>query len=117
MNLSLAALDWHKFLARPRLDHPPPEALNSLVTGAGGSIGTALALGLAQLGTSHLALLEKSESNLLALERTVLDALRSACDQRNIAAALEFLRMIVPEYTPSTAIVALAAPSALRVAP
>jgi FlaA1/EpsC-like NDP-sugar epimerase len=146
VNPSLAALDWHKFLACPRLDQPPPEALDSvrlkriLATGAGGSIGTALGLRLAQPGTSHLALLETSESNPFALQHTLLGAgpgttkscvlgsianaefnlslaaLRSACDQRDIA-ALETLRIIVPECTPRTAILALAASSALRVAP
>jgi hypothetical protein len=147
VNPSLAAWDWQKFVARPPLDQPPPEALNSLrrtrilVIGVGGWIGTGVALGLALLGTSHLALLETSESNLLALQRTLLDAgpgtttsfflgsiangefnlspaaLRSANDQRDIAAALEILRIIVPEYTPGTATLALAARSALRVAP
>ena len=72
---SLQTLDWRSFLARPQLPSPPPEALDLLrqqtilVTGAGGSIGSALALRLAALKPSMLILLEASESNLYALER------------------------------------------------
>ena len=72
---SLQNLNWRGFLARPRLPSPPPEALDALaqqsilITGAGGSIGSALALRLGALLPPKLVLLEASESNLYALER------------------------------------------------
>lgn len=71
---SLETLDWYGFLARPQLPAPPPEALHHLntarilVTGAGGSIGSALALRLASLAPAQLILLESSESHLFALQ-------------------------------------------------
>jgi FlaA1/EpsC-like NDP-sugar epimerase len=71
----LKNLDWRRFLARPQLPSPPAEVLDALrrepilVTGAGGSIGSALALRLGALGTRKLVLLDASESNLYALER------------------------------------------------
>ena len=52
MLLTLSEMDWREFLARPALKPPPPGLLNSfagqtiLITGAGGSIGSALALRL-----------------------------------------------------------------------
>jgi FlaA1/EpsC-like NDP-sugar epimerase len=67
-------LDWSGFLARPQLPSPGEEILEQfrdlpiLITGAGGSIGTALALRLAPF-TSQLVLLESSESHLFALRR------------------------------------------------
>jgi FlaA1/EpsC-like NDP-sugar epimerase len=72
---SLENLDWRSFLARPALPSPPPEALDALrqkpilISGAGGSIGSALALRLGALMPPKLVLLEASESNLYALER------------------------------------------------
>ncbi|MGD0800736.1 MAG: polysaccharide biosynthesis protein [Terracidiphilus sp.] len=72
---SLQNLDWCGFLARPKLPQPPPLALDALrgqpilITGAGGSIGSALALRLGALMPSRMILLEASESNLYALER------------------------------------------------
>jgi len=77
---SLESIDWHAFLARPRLPAPLPESLNALrnesilVTGAGGSIGSALALRLAAIAPSQLVLLEASESHLYTLQRIVSDA-------------------------------------------
>ncbi len=77
---SLKSLDWRSFLARPTLPPPPPHRLNALkqkpilITGAGGSIGSALALRLAALGVARLVLLEASESNLYALERDWAEA-------------------------------------------
>jgi FlaA1/EpsC-like NDP-sugar epimerase len=71
---SLNAIRWHEFLARPRLPSAGPEILDGLrdlkilITGAGGSIASALALRLASLG-AQLILLESSESNLFALRR------------------------------------------------
>jgi FlaA1/EpsC-like NDP-sugar epimerase len=72
---SLENLDWHGFLARPQLPPPSPQTLDALrrqpilITGAGGSIGSALALRLGALMPPKLILLEASESNLYALER------------------------------------------------
>ncbi len=72
---SLQDLDWRGFLARPRLPSPSPSALDLLrrqpvlITGAGGSIGSALALRLEALRPPKLILLEAAESNLYALER------------------------------------------------
>jgi FlaA1/EpsC-like NDP-sugar epimerase len=72
---SLKALNWRGFLARPPLPSPPPEALDALlrqpilITGAGGSIGSALARRLAALAPPHLLLLEASEANLYTLQR------------------------------------------------
>lgn len=68
-------LNWRSFLARPPLPSPPPDAIEALlhqpilITGAGGSIGSALALRLAALAPSKLVLLEASESNIYALQR------------------------------------------------
>jgi FlaA1/EpsC-like NDP-sugar epimerase len=70
----LETLDWHGFLARPHVPAPLPEALRCLagtrilITGAGGSIGAALALRLAALAPARLILLEASESHLFALQ-------------------------------------------------
>ncbi len=75
MTDSLERIDWRAFLARPALPAPSPEALSRLrhqpilVTGAGGSIGSALALRLAALQPARLVLLEASESHLYALQR------------------------------------------------
>lgn len=71
---SLASLDWYGFLGRQPLAGPGREELRVLggarvlVTGAGGSIGAALALRLASLGPAKLVLLEASESHLFALQ-------------------------------------------------
>lgn len=68
-------LNWHSFLGRPPLPSPPPNAIEALrhqpilITGAGGSIGSALALRLAALRPPRLLLLEGSESQLYHLER------------------------------------------------
>ena len=77
---SLKNLNWHNFLARPRLPAPSAEALDALgrqttlITGAGGSIGSALALRLAALRPPRLLLLEGSESQLYHLEREWAEA-------------------------------------------
>lgn len=71
----LKNLDWNGFLDRPPLPSLPPDGIEALrrqpilITGAGGSIGSALALRLAALAPSMLVLLEASESNLYALQR------------------------------------------------
>ena len=69
---SLESLDWHGFLDREPLPRVPDEALAGLrrkpilITGAGGSIGSAVALRLAEVGT-ELILLEASEPGLYDL--------------------------------------------------
>ncbi len=77
---SLANLDWHSFLARPLLPPPPTHTLDALgkrpvlITGAGGSIGSALALRIATSAPPMLALLESSESQLYHLHRQLTKA-------------------------------------------
>lgn len=72
---SLESVHWSRFLARPCLPSPAQKALDAicrqpiLITGAGGSIGSALALRLATHATVRLFLLESSESHLFALQR------------------------------------------------
>lgn len=72
----LSSLDWRTFLARPRLPSPSMDALDSLyhqsilITGAGGSIGSALALRLGHLAPSSLLLLDTSESRLYDLQQS-----------------------------------------------
>jgi len=74
VNPSPESLDWREFLARPPLPEPPPEVLDHLarspvlVTGAGGSIGSALAIRLAKAGHPSLVLLDSSENNLFELQ-------------------------------------------------
>lgn len=71
---SLKGLDWRGFLARPVLSPPTPELVDAiarhpiLITGAGGSIGSALALGLAHSTSTGLVLLESSENSLYHLQ-------------------------------------------------
>ncbi|MGO9491780.1 MAG: polysaccharide biosynthesis protein [Terracidiphilus sp.] len=68
-------LNWHAFLGRPTLPSMSTEDLDALaqmptlITGAGGSIGSALALRLAHFSPPRLALLESSESNLIQLQQ------------------------------------------------
>jgi len=72
---SLENLNWRSFLARPRLPAPSADVFDALsrqpilITGAGGSIGSALALRLAVVNPPALLLLETSESHLYALQR------------------------------------------------
>ncbi len=68
------SVDWYRFLARPRLpvaDSVAEDILRGksiLVTGAGGSIGSSLAVRLAKLSPHKLVLLEASESHLHELQ-------------------------------------------------
>lgn len=84
MAASRETLDWRKFLARPALPGPSPETLEALrnerilVTGAGGSIGSALAFRLSTLEPRALVLLEASESSLFELQNS-LASLDSDC--------------------------------------
>src|ERR1039458_10906599 len=77
---TLGPLDWQSFLKRPRLPTPSPEVLDVLyrqsvlITGAGGSIGSALALRIADLAPSALMLLDRSESRLYALQQAWADS-------------------------------------------
>ncbi|HVX57520.1 MAG TPA: polysaccharide biosynthesis protein, partial [Candidatus Saccharimonadales bacterium] len=69
------SLDWRSFLRRPRLPSPPLDALDALyrptvlVTGAGGTIGSALALRLGNICPLTL-LLDSSESRLYDLQQS-----------------------------------------------
>jgi O-antigen biosynthesis protein WbqV len=80
----LSRIDWRAFLARPPLPPLKPEILAAfadtplLTTGAGGSIGSALALRLAQSGSCRMALLDTSENHLHHLQQTLADAGTSA---------------------------------------
>ena len=71
----LSTLDWGRFLARPRLPSPPLRVLDALyrrpmlITGAAGSIGSALARRAAALAPSALLLLDASESRLYGLQQ------------------------------------------------
>jgi FlaA1/EpsC-like NDP-sugar epimerase len=71
----LQNLDWSGFLARPRLPSPQPEVFDALyrqpmlITGAGGSVGSRLALRLAMITPPKMVLLESSETNLYAVQR------------------------------------------------
>jgi FlaA1/EpsC-like NDP-sugar epimerase len=77
VNPSLEAVDWQGFLARPVIPSPSPEFLQDslshpiLITGAGGSIGSALAMRLTQLAAPRLILLEAAENSLFHLERAL----------------------------------------------
>jgi len=71
---SLETVDWHSFLARAPLPATSPSTVSSLIghpiliTGAGGSIGSALVLRLASAGARTI-LLESSESSLYDLQQ------------------------------------------------
>lgn len=72
---SLAEIDWKTFLQRPLLEPAPVRlrddlrARSILITGAGGSIGSALALRCMAMGVRSLSLLEASESRLFHLQQ------------------------------------------------
>lgn len=80
----LSRIDWRAFLARPPLPRPTPEVLAAfadtplLITGAGGSIGSALALRLAQSGSCRAVLLDASENHLHQLQQALAGARASA---------------------------------------
>lgn len=82
---SLDCIDWRDFLARPLLSHPSPEVPDSfadtplLITGAGGSIGSALALRLARSGRSRMVLLDASENRLHWLQQALDEVNATAC--------------------------------------
>jgi FlaA1/EpsC-like NDP-sugar epimerase len=70
------SLDWQSFLARPRLPSPSLEVLDLLyrqfilISGAGGTIGSALAQRLGSVGPSWLLLLDTAESRLYDLQQS-----------------------------------------------
>jgi FlaA1/EpsC-like NDP-sugar epimerase len=73
----LNAIPWRDFLARPAFEPPQSEALETigrgpiLVTGAGGSIGSALALRVAGIGQPSLLLLDSAENHLYELQQAL----------------------------------------------
>jgi FlaA1/EpsC-like NDP-sugar epimerase len=128
---SLRTLNWRSFLARPPLPSPSVKALDALhpksmlVTGAGGSIGSALTLRLRTLAPRHLALLDASESRLYALQqacsespapgtmtaslgsvrdRTLLDEIFAAYAPRIVFHAAAFKHVPLMEEQPLAAI-------------
>ncbi len=84
---SLEAIDWQRFLCRPPLqplrevDAAAFRSRSILLTGAGGSIGTAIASRLARLHPARIILLEASESHFFALDRLI----RTECGPTEIA--------------------------------
>ena len=78
MTSPLDSIDWYSFLERAPVSAPGPKIISSLIkqpiviTGAGGSIGTALALRLAGEG-AQLILLESSENSLYELQSDFAD--------------------------------------------
>lgn len=71
----LDSVDWSAFLQRPPLPQPSLEALDALadapmlITGAGGSIGSALALRLASICKARAVFLDASENHLHGLQQ------------------------------------------------
>ena len=69
----LENIDWHRFLGRPPLPTASDDSISSLrrhpilITGAGGSVGSALALRLNAFGCETI-LLESGEANLYELQ-------------------------------------------------
>jgi FlaA1/EpsC-like NDP-sugar epimerase len=104
----LKKLDWSGFLRRPALPEPPPEFLDDLrerrilIVGAGGSIGSALALRFARFAPPALVLLETSESNLYALQKDLADRDLAACAKFVLGSVSDraLLKEIFSSYTP-----------------
>jgi FlaA1/EpsC-like NDP-sugar epimerase len=77
--LSGSWIDWYAFLERPRLPSPGVQSLDQLrdlsivVTGAGGSIGSALSLRLAGLHPRRLVLIDASEQALYRLRTSLAE--------------------------------------------
>lgn len=76
---ALDSISWHSFLHRQPLAAAPPVAIATLarhpilITGAGGSIGSALAQRL-RGGSAQLTLLESSENSLFDLESDLVNS-------------------------------------------
>ena len=81
---SLDCIDWRDFLQRPLLPHSLlelPAAFADapiLITGAGGSIGSALSLLLAQSVASHIVLLDADENHLYRLQQALSEVKTTA---------------------------------------
>jgi FlaA1/EpsC-like NDP-sugar epimerase len=81
----LKNIDWLRFLARPCLPAPTSQTLDTLreerilVTGAGGSIGSALATRLAALQPRELVLLDAAENRLSGLLRILVRCSAGTC--------------------------------------
>lgn len=77
MIATLAGIDWRSFLARPPLPAASAHTLAQiareriLITGAGGSIGSALALRTAELAPRALILIENAEGALFGLQSSL----------------------------------------------
>jgi len=86
----MKGIDWRGFLGRPAFESPRLEVLSAisrspmLITGAGGSIGSALALRLGNLALPVLLLLDSAENNLYKLQHTWAEAVEA----NSIAAGL-----------------------------
>jgi FlaA1/EpsC-like NDP-sugar epimerase len=102
---ALENIDWHGFLGRPQFQSPAPAVLASLarepilITGAGGSIGSALALKLGASG-AQLILLESSENNLFDLESDFSSSGRTAEFYLGSAGDRSLLDEIFADYRP-----------------
>jgi FlaA1/EpsC-like NDP-sugar epimerase len=83
------SLNWHDFLGRPPLTSLTSAEVRTLtrnpilITGAGGSIGSALATRLARVEGARLVLLQSSESHLSALEKS-LGEIGAGCELTSI---------------------------------
>ncbi len=84
MTPPLSEIDWQRFLQRPLLEPTPVRlredlrARSILITGAGGSIGAALARRCMAIGVRSLSLLEASESRLFHLQQQCSNQLGAA---------------------------------------
>jgi FlaA1/EpsC-like NDP-sugar epimerase len=84
-----ACIEWHRFLARLPLPQPSLQIQDALsrqsilVTGAGGSIGSALSVRLAGIRPRALVLLEASDNRLSGLKKTLASS--------NVGFALAFV--------------------------
>ena len=91
---SLHQPNWRAFLGRPPLPASSPEDLDALaqtpmlITGAGGSIGSALALRLAHWAPWRLILLESSENNLHKLQQAWVGEMKARSGAAMAAATL-----------------------------
>jgi len=80
---SLHQPNWRAFLGRPPLPASSPEEVDALaqtptlITGAGGSIGSALALRLAHWAPWRLIFLESSENNLHKLQQAWMGEMKA----------------------------------------